>query len=328
MTNSAAKKLAPELARLTRDASALAAPAGRELLQAALGCRNAQLVQAAARLIAEHRTIGCDEALRAAYAELADERASALDPGCLAKEALLAALEALEDDDAELFAQAALYEQWERLKGGMRDTASRVRTRGVLGIARLGHADWLPILGACLADGDATLRLSAARALAHRGQREAAGLLLLRARIGDETPEVVSECLRGLFATAPDFGVRQARAFLRGHSTAQREQTLHALGTSSHDSAVELLADELEQASLADERQAAIEALGLSLRPRARSVLLALVAGERSSDAESALTALAIHRYDAKLLTQLRELTASSRTLRARFEQLFTSDAP
>jgi HEAT repeat protein len=322
MAGESPKKIALELSRLAREPAGLETEAGRQVLRDALGSRSAALVIDAARAIAEQRPSGCEEALRGAYEALTGERASTLDPGCLAKEALLAALDALEDGDAELFAQAALYVQRERAKGGERDTAARVRTRGVLGIARLGHADWLPILGACLADADPTLRLSAARALGHRGQREAAGLLLLRVGVGDESPEVVTECLRGLFATAPDFALRQARALLRGTST-QREQVLHALGTASHDAAVELLAEELAQLSLADERQALVEALGLSLRPRARAVLLELVSSERSSDAEAALTALAIHRYDAKLVEQLRERTAEAPLLARRVRELF-----
>lgn len=323
MATASAKKLSQALADLSRDPTKLETPAGRQLLHDALGSRSAQTILDAARAIAEHHPSQCEEALRTAYHELTGEKAGALDPGCLAKEAVLTALDALEDTDAELFAQAAQYVQHERMKGGERDTAARVRTRGVLGIARLGHADWLVILGACLADPDPTLRLSAARALGHRGQRDAAGLLLLRARVGDEVPEVVSECLRGLFATAPEFAVRHARMLLRSGRASEREQALHALGTATHDAAVTLLAEELELSSLSEERRQVIEALGLSLRPRARDLLLELVGSDRGSDAEAALAALAIHRYDHKLVEALRTRTAASRPLARRFAELF-----
>jgi HEAT repeat protein len=105
----------------------------------------------------------------------------------------------------------------------------------------------------------------------------------------------------------------------------QHEQALQALGTASHDAAVELLAEELEHASLAEGRQRVIEALGLSLRPRARSLLIELVQSERSSDAEAALAALAIHRYDDKLVAQLRTLSEASRPLARRFAELFSA---
>jgi hypothetical protein len=198
-----------------------------------------------------------------------------------------------------------------------------VRARGVLGLARLGHQDAFAIFGACLADRDATVRLSAARAIAHRGQSEGAGLLLLRAGAGDDEPEVLLECLRGLFVLAPTFGVRHARRVLREAGSTQRDLTLQALGTAPHDAAVELLAEELAQQTLAEQREPIIAALGLSLRPRARALLLELVGGERGSDAEAALAALAIHRYDARLVAQLVELSDRSRTLARRVRELF-----
>jgi hypothetical protein len=50
-----------------------------------------------------------------------------------------------------------------------------------------------------------------------------------------------------------------------------------------------------------------VEALGLSVRPRARELLLGLVADGSEADAQAALKALTIHRYDARLVAQLRE---------------------
>lgn len=320
--NASNKKLAVELAALSANPASLTGEPGTRALKAALASGDARLVAQAAKLAGEHARSDCDTALSAAYRALAGPKASA-DPGCSAKEAVVAALDALEHLDAELFAQAARHEQLERLKGGTRDTAGRVRARGVLGLARLGHHDLWPLLGAALADRDPTVRLAAARAIAHRGQREGAGLLLLRLGVGDAEAEVNLECVRGLFAIAPDLALREARALLRDGGEARREQVLHALGTAPDDGALELLAGELEELTLADERARVIEALGLSRRPLARRLLLELVQGERRSDAETALSALAIHRYDARLVAQLRELTAGSRELAAAFRELF-----
>lgn len=86
-----------------------------------------------------------------------------------------------------------------------------------------------------------------------------------------------------------------------------------------------MLATELEQGTLASERQQVIEALGLSRRPRARELLLSLVRGGRTSDAEAALSALAIHRYDARLLEQLQQAAAHSPELMDRYRQLVRS---
>jgi hypothetical protein len=324
MATVSVKKLASELTQLGAERGQLESEPGRRALVEALASQNGPLSAQAAKLVGEHKLEGLELALRTAFRGLLGPKGLSTDPGCLAKEALVITLETLEDTDAELFAEAALCVQLERAKGGARDTAVRVRARGVLGLARLGHPDFACILGACLADADPQVRLTAARAVAHRADRQGAGLLLLRLGAGDDTPDVLQECLRGLFVLAPDLALRQARAALRDAGE-RREQTLHALGTAADDSAISLLAEELEQQSLAEERRPVIEALGLSVRPSARSLLLELVRGDRMSDAEAALVALAIHRYDTRLGAQLAELTAHSRELTRRVRELFSA---
>jgi hypothetical protein len=166
------------------------------------------------------------------------------------------------------------------------------------------------------------VRLCAAQAVGHRGQRDGAGLLLLRLGAGETEPEVAIECLRALFAVAPDLGRRQAQQGLGAARAEQREQTLHALGTVQHDQAVELLADELARRPLSEERRRIIEVLGLSLRPAARALLVELVRSGSGSDSDAALTALAIHRYDARLVSQLQAATAHSPALQERCREL------
>ncbi len=139
-------------------------------------------------------------------------------------------------------------------------------------------------------------------------------------------PDVVIESLRGLYALAPDLAAPEARAMLHGPAPRVRELALHALGTVPDDGAVAVLADELAGASLAAERLEVIEALGLSLRPTARALLLDLVRDDRTSDALAAIEALAIHRYDPRLAADVRAAAAHSRELLARCAALF--DAP
>jgi hypothetical protein len=329
VTTTTHKQLSRTLAALAGSREVLkelTAPEGQSALTQALASKDAGLLVQAANLIAEQQLTVHSEALCNAYRALRSEaeRGKNRDPGAVAKAALVAALDAVEALDVDLFADAAQCAQLERGKGSPRDTAGAVRAYGVLALARVGHADLLPILGAFLGDRDDNVRLSAARAVAHRGQRDGAGLLLLRLGAGDAVPEVLIECLRGLFAIAADLGERYARDHLPSASPEQYEQLLHALGTAASDSAVELLETELAARSLGNERAPIIAALGLSLRPKARTLLLELVRGERPSDAQSALSALAIHRYDARLAEQLRELTAHSRELSQRVRALFS----
>jgi HEAT repeat protein len=305
----ARSKAAPgDLAELLADPAQRESERGRAALREALASRDAGRVEQAAKLVRTHGLRGVEDALVSAYRALVGR--SQADPSCLAKEAVLAALDAAEHDDALLFVEAAQHTQQERGKPGARDTAGRVRVRGVLGLARLGHADALAIFGARLADPDPEVRAATAQAIAHRGQRDGAGLLLLKLGVGDDHPNISLECLRGLFALAPDLAVPEARRLLRVADERVRESILHALGAAGDDRALEVLQDELGLHSLAQQRAPIIEALGLSVRPRARAILLELVADGSESDAGAALRALSIHRYDPKLVAQLREAVA------------------
>jgi HEAT repeat protein len=305
------------LAALAHEPARLSDEGARATLVEALASRDVRAVAQAARLIAEHAVAGLEAELVAAYREL---RA---DPGCSAREALLFALDVAEHGDADRFAEAARYQQLEGSKSAPRDTAARVRARGVLGLARLGHRDALPIFGACLGDADPGVRLAAARAIGHRGVRDGAGLLLVRLGAGDAQAQVMHECLHGLFALAPDFAVAQARTMLRSSDARVRDQALHGLGTTPDEGAAELLAEELAACSVPEDRQQIIAALGLSLRPIARALLIELVGGDRPSDAHAALAALSIHRYDTRLVEQLRAATAGSRDLAMELQRLF-----
>lgn len=325
MAKASSKKLSAALTALASHSDRMVGPEGRELLTEALASTHAPVTIQAARLIAERRLDGFEAVLCSAYQGFAGQRAAASDPGAQAKEAILAALDAVESGDAALFGAAATYVQTERSHGraAERDSAGGVRARGVLGLARLGHPDFLPLLGIALADVDPRVRVAAARAVAHRGNRDGAGLLLLRLGVGDDTPEVLIECLRGLLSVAPDLGLRHARRALRHPDPEVQAQALHALGTAPSDASVDLLVQELDGRSLAAEREPVIEALGLSLRPKARETLLDLLVSERASDAQAALSALAIHKYDARLTAQVKERTSRSGALARRFRELF-----
>ena len=311
------------LSGLRTNEASCSSPEAHATLTQALASRQAAPVIAAANLIAEYKLRGWGDALRSAFHELAGEKASTLDPGALAKEALVTALDVLDASEPALFAEAALFVNRERNRAPLRDSAARLRARGLLALARVAHPDFLIVAGAGLADADPTVRLAAAQAIGVRGHRDGAGLLLLRLSVANDSQELFVECLHGLFAIAPEFASRFARAALRDPREEARERIVHALGAAPDDSAVDLLASELPRHALTDARQPFIDALGLSVRPRARTLLLDLVSGERESDAEAALQALAIHRYDQRLCADLATRTAHDDDLAQRFRELF-----
>lgn len=314
------KKLIADLGDLAAAPDANGA-ASQALLREALASSHQRAVVQAAELIAKHGATSLAPALLEAYRAFAGAKAEQ-DAGCLAKEALVTALEALESNDAGLFAAAAGCVQLERSKNQERDTAARVRARGLIGLARVGHPDFLVLAGAALGDRDASLRLTAARVIGHRGQYEGAGLLLLRLNAVEELPEVASECLRSLLVLAPEHAMRYAANALRVANDAEREHLLHALGSANDERAIELLTSELDRVSLATDRAQVIEAIGLSRRASARGLLLTLLRESAPAEANVALSALAIHRYDPRLREQLIEGSAHSRELSRRVREL------
>lgn len=316
-----ASSLALDELRGNRDAAR--SDAGQATLTRALASRQASLVIAAAQLVAEYTITPLRDALATAFHALAGDKAASQDPGALAKEALVAALDAIDADEASLFAAAALFSTREAPRGTVRDSSGRLRARGLLALARVTHPDFSIIAAAGLTDPDATVQLSAARALATRGLREGAGLLLLRMRSAEIATDLYVACLHGLFVLAPEFAVTTARQGLRDAREASRERVLHALGSAHDARAADLLAGELSSAALSDDRLPFIHALGLSVHPRAREHLLELVSGERESDAEAALEALAIHRYDPRLRAELELRTAHDDDLARRLRALF-----
>jgi HEAT repeat protein len=325
MAGSSVKQLTHALDQISRNEELLESAQGKQDLLTCLQSKHAAVLIRAANLIAEHQLQGFNDALRNAYQHLAG-RQNRRDPNTAAKVALLTALEAIEDTDQTLFATAALETLPEAFRGGLRDISAGIRVRGLLGLARLGHPELLMILATCITDHDANVRLTAARVLAHRGEQAGAALLVMRLETGETIPEVIMECIHGLLTIEPTFAIRVIKKALEDTNPHRREPTLHALGTARSAVAVQLLSEELANCSDLEDRQLVIEALGLSLRPEARSLLLELVASDSSSEAWAALDALAIHKYDKRLMDQLMERASHSPELVRRVRELIPKE--
>src|SRR5205085_988538 len=92
-----------------------------------------------------------------------------------------------------------------------------------------------------LSDPEKPARIGAAQALAY-SETEAAGLLLrLKARLGDEEPEVISECFNGILKLTPEDGVPFVAEFLESANIAVQEAAILALGDSRRREALEVL---------------------------------------------------------------------------------------
>jgi HEAT repeat protein len=290
--------------------AACAAPASAEAatrLRAALREGPATIAARAAAIIRQHALDGFADDLVAAFRRLLVDPVKS-DPGCVAKVAALEALDFGGHDDAAPFVEATAHVQLEPAWGPPVDTATGVRARGVLALARLSHPDLSVIAGALLADPASPVRQAAAEALASTGDRAQAGALALRFAAGDEDPLVVLACASGLLALAPEHALPRLRAALGGADEEAREVAAMALGQSSRPEALDALVAALDAAALAADRAIVLRALGLQRSERAVEALLGVVANGGLRDAEAAIAGLGTRRFDAGV----RERTAAA----------------
>jgi len=293
-----------ELAALEPACDDPSAEGATALLDAALASGHAHVVARAATVVKEHGLARHEGTLRAAWTRLVAAGPDA-DTGCHGKLAVLEALDYTEHSDTTPFLEATRYVQNEARWGKPEDSAGNVRVRGALALTRLRYSDMLLVLGRLLADGSAHVREGSADALAEHGDRDGAGLLLLRLGVGEEEPSVMAALVRALFVLAPDEAACTVRPLLRDRTL--RELVAHAAVSANVDDAVALLIDELAEQVLAADREVILRALGVSRRQVARNFLLSRVAEAGVSDARAAVLALGVHAYDPRLAEQVRE---------------------
>ena len=182
------------------DASALAE------LRLLVGHRSAHVAGRAARIAGEQGLTDLREALRTALPRFATQPVKR-DPGCVAKHAILEALDLLDEADPDVFEPWVAYRQPEPSWGPPVDSATGVRIRAGRALARLRHHRALDLFADQLADPEPVVRQAAAEAIAWLGVPAGAALLRLKIRVGDSEPEVVEACLAGLFVLTPDAGL-------------------------------------------------------------------------------------------------------------------------
>ena len=303
--------LEDELARLAEVAADPESAEARARLSEALGSSRSFVVARAATLIKDARVDGLATELSAAFARMLEDPVKR-DPGCHAKTALLDALDLTESMDEEPFLRGAHHVQLEPGWPRASDTAVAVRARAVMALGRIGTTDLLVLAGEMLADPEPVVRRAVVAALAHHGAREGAGLALHKLRLGDEEPLVVGECMKALLALAPDYGLRELRPLVLGDEPGARELAALALGESRREDALSLLCEALDVTTVAPERKILFTALALHRSERALEVLLEVVRAGRRADADAALQALAIRRFDPGVAERVRAAVAEN----------------
>ncbi len=213
------------------------------------------------------------------------------DPGCAAKTAIVEALRRLEHDDAGLYERAARHVQMEPVFGGKVDTAVDLRGAAALAIGELGGRGALGWLAELLADPEAPVRVSAARAVGAHGSAAGVPLLRLKALVPEPEPRVVSECLLALLQLDAS-GERAFVASFLEKSEALAEAGALALGESRSAEALAILERWLPDAERRGLRRTAFLAIAALRRDEAIELLLRIVSEEPPAAAREAVQAL------------------------------------
>lgn len=283
-------------------------PEGRTLFIAALANKSNRLVAKAAKLADHYRAVSLCQPMADSLTRLL-EKAEAADKGCVAMLALSRALVNLDHDDAALFLLGMKHVQKEASWGPPVDTAVDLRGTCAMGLANSLYPSKMKPLIDLMVDPEWGARAGAVRALAAIGTESAWLLLHYKARIGDENPEVVSQCLEALLAGEGAAALSLVTGIAESAGAETREAAVLALGASRRDDAIAWLIQRCDRSPRGRDRQCLYLALSSSRTEAALDYLFELLRTASSATFALVNEALAIHGRDPQLSQRIAAAT-------------------
>lgn len=241
------------------------------------------------------------------------EHAEKSDPQCWAKNAISRALAALELQDVDVFLRGMRHIQMEPVWGGRSDTAGTLRATCALALVQcrnLTETDLLVHLIDLVTDKDKAVRTEVIRAIEQVGSSSASLLLRQRATIGNDEPEVLGACYRGILSIEGTRAIPWVARFLATADDSAGEAALAIAGIHSPE-AFEILRNALDAASDPWFRSVLLSAIALTRHEPAIDFLLDLVKNE-TLDAEGAIAALLSSAPSEDLMVRLKKLTSGN----------------
>lgn len=312
----ARRKLEDVLAALRRARADPGSPEAQREIRSALAGDSGHAAAKAAAVIGELALAGYASELVAAFDRFMSGTGS--DPGCEAKRAIVDSLAALGHDDPDVFLRGGRHVQMEPVYGGRVDTAPGLRGACAMALVAMGYRDALVELADLLADREAPARVSAARAIAHRGGGDGVPLLRLRALVGDPEAEVLGECFRALLSLRPAASVPFVGRFLDSPRPDVAEAAALALGESRQESALAALRPWAESMTGTEVERAALLALALLRSEDAVAFLLSRVHEGSPTTAVHAIAALGLYRENEGVCGRVRAAAAERAEPRVR----------
>ncbi len=313
MAGSASNEMTP----LRECEADLAHPSAEERLRLGLASSNNRVVELAAKLAGEQQRKSLLDELRLAYDRFV-VNPEKVDPGCLAKTAIVDALRKLDYSDAAFFLVGIRFHQYDPRFGGSTDSAAGLRAFCGFALIQQSHPRAMSELVDLLADPEKTARAGAARAIAHGGGQESELLLRLKMSLGDPAPEVMGECFAGLLRLDPRNNLSRVAPFLDDSSEELACEAAIALGETRLPAALPPLENQLRRADSGEYVRILLTAIGLLGTPEAVEILFSVVEGRDYDRAVAAINALANCRERKAIKARLTELVNQRANARLR----------
>jgi len=280
-----------------------------------LGDRVNVVAAKAARIAAERQMKELIPDLLAAFARLFDNPVER-DPQCWGKNAIAAALRDLEHGESAPFLRGMRHIQMEPVWGKLEDTAQPLRGACLLALVActdIGRGELFRCLVEALTEREAVVRAEAVRGLAEMEGEEAVLLLRMKARLGDEEPQIAGQVLDALLRVEGEPAVPFVAAFLDSAGSETRDEAALALGVSRSAAAVEILRQACAAARDPGFREVLFRALSLSRRPEALEFLKTVLATGRRAETKAVLDALQLHQENPEIRRLMEKFAAGSR---------------
>jgi hypothetical protein len=285
------------------------------------------IVARAAKLTGELQISELEPDLSAAFDRLMTDSLKT-DPKCWGKEAIATALKDMGHADSTVFRKGLQHVQLEPVWGGEEDTAANLRATCALALLQctdITREEKLWCVMPLLTERSPSLRKDGAIALESLEGREAALLLRIKSRMGDEDATVTGQVFESLLRVEGDAAVPFVVEFLRSPNSEVSSEAALALGASRLASAVSALKAVFGQKFSLRDHDLLCRALSISRQQEAIEFLLDLVRHRRPNEALAALEALHLYRDSAEIRHKISD-AVSQRTepeLQRTFKQVF-----
>jgi HEAT repeat protein len=228
------------------------------------------------------------------------------DKGCLAKLAVVEALDAIGHDDLGPFLRGARHVQLEPAYGPPVDSAAELRVACAEILASRGYPDIYVLLADHLMDDEPGVRGAAGDLLSRLGGERAELLLRMRIHAGEDHTENYAAYFRGLLELSPELSVPLVESHCHHENPAVAEEAILALGESRLPEAFPILKSLFSTTVLAEARRVIVLAISLLRLPEAVGFLEEVVREGDSTSARLAVEGMGIYRGSPEIIGSIR----------------------